>query len=177
MADLPTDTSPLYEAVVAALSTYTGQTRCIPREWLLKSGKPSDLDSDARAGELGARPVFFLAPIEESPTDPGLTMTDRRRVDATVEILVWYRGHPTHQAEWQAMRARAAADKQRILDALTYPSALYTAPDGVRTGLDGGSLRTDGDRATIEGPTLASGFDRVHRVTYRFRSGVEMTRT
>lgn len=173
---LPTDTTPLYDAVVAALSTWTGQPRAIPAAYLLKSGMPKDIDSGARAGTIGGRPIFFVAPIEETATDAGLMMTDRRRVDAEVQILVWYVGHPTHEAEWQAMRARAAADKQRIVDALTYPSALYSAPDGKRTGLDGGSLRTDDSRCVIEGPVPAQGYDRVHRVTYRFRAGVEMTR-
>jgi hypothetical protein len=176
VADLPTDTTPLYDAVVAALSTHTGQTRCIAPEYLLREGKPSDLEKGARSGELG-RPVFFVAPIEEAATDPGLIMTDRRRVDATVQIFVWYRAHPTHPAEFTAMRTRAAADKQRITDALTYPSALYVAPSGTRTGLDGGSLRTDGGRLVIEGPIPAVGFDqRVYRTSFRFRAGVEMTR-
>lgn len=173
---LPTDTSPLYHAVVAALSTHTGATRCIPAAYLLREGKPQDLEKGARPGEIAA-PVFFVAPIEETPTDPQLQMTDRRRVEASVSIMVWYRGHPLHAAEHEAMRSRAAADKARIVDALTYPSALYYAPDGQRTGLDGGSLRIDGDRCQIEGPVPAQGYDnRVFRVTYRFRVGVEMTR-
>jgi len=172
---LPTDTAPLYAAVVHALTRYTGQPQAIPADKLLREGLPKDLDRGPRAGEVIA-PVFFLAPIEERIVDPHLRMTDRIRVECTLELLVWYLGHPTHIREWHAMRERAAADKRRICDALTYPSALYEDPHGRRTGLDGGSLRADGDRIVITGPILAQGYDRVHRVTYRFRANVELTR-
>jgi hypothetical protein len=172
---LPTDTSPLYDAVVNALTKWTGQPRAIPAEWLLREGLPKDLNRGPRAGEV-LNPVFFIAPIEERIVDPHLQMTDRTRLECTIELLVWYYGHPTHIREWQSMRERAAADKRRILDALSYPSALYEDPRGRRTGLDGGSLRLDGDRAIVTGPVLAQGYDRVHRVTYRFRANVELTR-
>lgn len=172
---LPVDTNPLYDAVVNALTRFTGQPRAIPADMLLREGLPKDLEKGPRAGEV-IQPAFFLAPLEERIVDPHLQMTDRSRVECTIELLVWYLGHPTHMREWQAMRARAAADKVRICDALTYPNALYEDPHGRRTGLDGGSLRMDGDRVTITGPVIAQGYDRVHRVTYKFRANVELTR-
>lgn len=172
---LSTDTDALYDAIVYALTHYTGQERAIPADMLFREGLPKDLDKGPRAGEA-IQPVFFLAPIEERIIDPQLQMTNRVRLECSIQLLVWYYGHPTHRREWQAMRARAAADKRRICDALSYPNALYTDPNGRRTGLDGGSLRLDDERVTVTGPVLAQGYDRVHRVAFRFRADVELTR-
>lgn len=170
----PSDTSPLFEAVKRALTKWTGQPRAVPRSNLFLYGRPADMLKAPRPGEVFRRPRCFLN-IVDRPIDPFMQMTDRRRVEATISIWCWYYGHEIHGAEWEAAMTRARADVQHVSQALTYPGALYLDHLGRSTGLDGYSLREDGDRHRIEGPRPRANTPRIIEVAHTFRAECELT--
>lgn len=169
----PHDTTPLFDAVVHALTAPTGMPRCLPDDRLYQLGRPQDLAIAPSPGKV-LTPRCFVAPITEKPMDAQLVMTTRGRVEATVEIRCWYYASELHSDAWRETMARIADDRKRVGEALTYPGNLYTAPDGRRTGLDGGSLSAA--RWEPAGPVPERGQPRVYLVTHTFRAGVELTR-
>lgn len=172
----PADTAPLYRAVVAALTTSTGQVAALPASKLYVLARPEDFSNEgANAGTVFRRPKVWVEPINTRPIDPQLRLTDRNRVEATVRIHTYYFAHEAHTAEWQTAMERIDRDRVLVGEALTYPGALAEDPDENPTGLDGGSLRMDGGRWTPEGP-VQTRKDRVWRLTHVFRAGVELAR-
>jgi hypothetical protein len=171
----PADTAPLYRAVVAAMTTETGQVAALTASKLYVLARPEDFQSEANAGTIFRRPKVWVEPIHTRPIDPQLRLTDRNRVEATVRIHTYYFAHETHTTEWQTTMARIDRDRVLVGEALTYPGALLEDPDGNPTGLDGGSLRMDDGRWAPDGPTQTRK-DRVWRLTHVFRAGVELAR-
>lgn len=179
---LPTSTAPLYDAVIAALTTdRTGPShpRALPTDRLFALGKPQDVARGPRSSEVFAgsaargRPVCWVAPIQIAPTDPQLQMTDRARYDATIEIRLWYYAHDVNSDAWRAVMAEVHRDVPLVGHAMTFPGALHEDPTGRRTGLDGGSLRADDGRWTVRAPTPLAD-PRVVQVTHVFRASLEM---
>jgi hypothetical protein len=169
----PSNTTPLFDAVVHALTRHTGQPDCLSPDRLFTLGRPADL-TIAPSPSAVLSPRCFVAPIAERVLEPRLRMSNRERIEATVSIRCWYYAHDLYSTQWRETMARIADDRRRLPAALTYCDALYTAPDGTRTGLDGGSLAPD--RWESIGPEPERGQPRVYRVLYTFRANVELAR-
>ena len=151
----PANTAPLYDAIVNALTVSTGQPRAIPADLLFRLGRPDELRQGPSTEALIRQRRCYVMPVLSRPVDPRLQLTDRRRVAVTVVIYCWYyAGQELYRKEHEAAGKLADADTQRISAALTYPGALYLAPSGAETGLDGGSLRADDGRHAVEGPSV-----------------------
>lgn len=186
-AGLPTSTAPLERALVAALTTdVTGASkpRALTTAHLFTLAKPGDtLGPGPRSDEIyggsaasagRGRPQVGIRPIRVEPIDPTLMMTDRVRYDATIVIVTWYYAHDVNTTAWRQAVDAIAEDMRVLPAALCYPSALYTDPDGDRTGLDSGCL--DWSRWSHEvsrGPRRDD--PKVLQVTYTFRASLEMT--
>lgn len=176
---LPRSTAPLYDAIVAALTTdQTGDSRplALPTDRLYTLGRPADFLDGAKArnvfGGVGkrGRPRCWVAPIQLTP-DVALQMSDRRRYEVSVEIRCWYWTHEINTAAWRAVVDEIHADAALLGPALCYPSAIYAAPDGTRTGLDGGAVMTIEHRPIVPLPSEP----RVLQATYVARASIELT--
>lgn len=178
---LPLDTEPLRAAVIAALTTYTGQTDCVPADRLFRLGLPRDLVAPPSGAETwGTRTLCAVDPVDEEDTDPQLRLTDRRRALVTVGVRCWYHcGTGADSPEYEAAVKAFKRDARIIESALTYPGALYSAPDGQRTGLDGGSI-PPGRRQLLTEITREGQPGREWmrlQVRHVFRSGAEFLRS
>lgn len=177
---LPTDTTPLYDAVVAALTTITDKTRHITGENLFVLGKPKDILDAPRGSDVWRVRPCVVMPILHREIDPQLQLTDRMRIDATVEIRCWYHaGDGVGTRDWNDASALWTRDAFAVGHALTYPGALEHDPTGLETGLDGGSLRADNGRHTVDVRVMprTQKTDPVRvQVTHVFRASCELLR-
>lgn len=175
---LPTDTTPLRLAVVHALTAATGQPRSLGLDGYPLFVEVGPSETLQRGGAALDRPGVTVAVRDHGPDPEGLMfeMSDRRREVCFVEIRCSYpSGNPAVAAEINATLAAIERDRQRVLAALLYPSALLEAPDGRETGLDSGCLRWDGYSSQGPEPWPLPQGERVLRVTHRFRCSVELT--
>lgn len=171
----PYDTTPLFQAVIHALTASTGKPRALPPDRLFTLGRPADLLKEPTAPTVYRRPRCFVMPPVSQPVDTQM-LTTIRRVEATVEIRCWYYAHTQFSREWFETVERAERDAQLVGAALTYPGALQYAPDGSETGLDGEALRSDGGRHRVVGPApLPREGDKILQVTHVFRTTCELT--
>lgn len=172
----PLSTHPLHQAVLAALTTHTGKPRCLQPDRLFVRGRPSDFLTAPRHHPTAQSPRCFVAPIQSVSDSVTLTMSNRRHVEARVELILWYGGaNPLAPLEWSHVVARAEEDIRLVCGALCEPGALLFAPNGEETGADGGSLLEGGSSHSISGPIPLTGEVGVVTVVHSFRAGVELT--
>lgn len=173
---LPTDTIPLRDAVVHALTQVTTAPAAIPEAFLFTPARPNPRAQ--RSGTLTGGPSAWVV-VRDHSADPNKLLLEGssiRGLVVVVEIVCdYYGGSEDFTPEHEAALERIEADRTRVIDALVAPGALLTDPDGNDTGLDGdGCLRFDGYRSA--GPALAPQKTRVLRVTHFFRATLEVAK-
>lgn len=169
----PLDAGPAWLAVIHALTKFTGQPQCIPKDRLFKEGFPADaLGAGPRGGRAyGRKTLFFAQYPDEDPLEPNLRMQGYTRVRLTFPITCWYYGHELHSAEYKAAMLRMGSDRGLIYHALTYAGALQTDPDGNDTGLAGYSMPPEGWKPGKAAPIARS--PRVIEVRHVFTTTAE----
>jgi len=171
---LASSTVPLRRAVIAALTTVTGQPSAIPAASLFREAVPAP--AAQRAVTLRQGPTAWVT-VRDHSADGDRIMLEMSTVRAervTVEVLCeYYAGSEQFSSEHSTALVRLEEDRQRVMRALLYPEALRYDPDGDDTGLDGGSLRYDGYRSV--GPILGvAGKSRVLSVIHTFPATLEL---
>lgn len=150
----PRDTEPMRAAIIAALTTHTGQPRCLREDRLFILGDPKDWLSPPTGSKVFGRPRCWVAPVITREIETS-GLNDRMRVACVIEIRCWYHaGSGVGSAAWDLASARWSRDAIDVLNALTYPGALHTDPAGNDTGLDGYCLRSDDGRHVPSVQTL-----------------------
>jgi hypothetical protein len=175
----PRDTEPMLRAVVAALTTHTGQPRCLAPDRLFRLGAPKDVTAPPSASQVYGTPRCWVMPITPREIETS-GFNDRMRIEATVEIRCWYHaGDGIGSTAWDRAEARWSRDMIDVANALTCPGALATDPDGNDTGLDGYCLRSDDGRHTMTPvalPRNEATAPVIVQVTHVFRATADLSR-
>lgn len=175
---LPSDTTPLRRAVIAALTGGTGKPRAMALDGLPLFQLLPPAAAMARPARVQTEPGCWVFVVDHQVAPDAVLheMSTERREQVRVEIVVsFWSGNPEHAEEHATQIERIERDRQRVISALCYPGALQYDDLGNETGLDGDSLPFAGYRSKGPEPLpMTADSPRVLTVTHSFVATVSL---